>query len=40
MKITTNKIIAGLVLLLVLAATVIWLAGHIFNLANVVSGGN
>jgi hypothetical protein len=41
MKLTTNKIIAGLVLLLVFWATLIWLAFdvfHIFNIANIVSG--
>ena len=43
MKITTGKIIVGLVSFLILMAVFIWLAFdvfHIFNLANVVSGGN
>ena len=42
MKITTNKIVAGFVLFLVLVAVLIWLSFgvfHIFNIANVVSGG-
>jgi len=43
MKITTTKIFVGLGILFVLVAVLIWLSFdvfHIFNIANVVSGGN
>jgi len=43
MKITTKKIVAGLVLFFVLVSVLIWLnfcVFHIFNIANVVVGGN
>jgi hypothetical protein len=41
MKITPTTIFGGLALLLVVVATIIWLAFdvfHIFNIANIVSG--
>jgi hypothetical protein len=43
MKITTRKIIAGVILLLVMASAVIWFAANIWpgiRIANIVSGGN
>jgi hypothetical protein len=42
MKITAKKIVAGFVLLLVAVVVLIWLSFdvfHIFNIANVVTGG-